>query len=313
MSDNGAWMPKAKRKDTFTYSTSQWLNFDKDSYLERTGRPIYAIVFLLPFIALYELGTFLINTETLNQSEVRVVAFVWLQEALKFLNFDGRWAWTAPPLVVFAILLGLQLASRKPWSLSLRDLAPMFIECVLLAIPLIVLSLMCNSHSADPLPESPDQTVMLAVQSQVAGCTTGDSWLPLQQVATIEVPNENSLWPNMVTGLGAGIYEELIFRLVLMVVLMMIFQDALGCSHKHAIIFSIFISAALFSAHHHIVIIHGQIGQTSAFSWAAFSFRTIAGIYFAVLFALRGFGITAGTHALYDILATCLNAFWFAG
>ena len=305
-------MPKTRHKDTFSYSTSQWLNFEKNSYLERTGRPIYAIAFLLPFIALYELGTFWINTDLLNQSEVRVVAFVWLQEALKYLNFNGRWAWTAPPLVVFAILLGLQLASRKPWSLSPRDLMPMFIECVLLAIPLIVLSLVCNSHSAAPMPESPNQAAMLAIPPPVIG-SPGDHLIALQQTTTDEFFHEHNLWANMVTALGAGIYEELIFRLVLMVVLMMIFQDALGFSHKQAIICSVLISAALFSAHHHIVIIHGQVGQTTAFSWAAFSFRMIAGIYFAVLFALRGFGITAGTHALYDILATFLNATLFVG
>ncbi len=303
-------MPKAKYKDTFTYSTSQWLNFEKDSYLERTGRPIYAIIFLLPFIILYELGTFLINTDVLNQSEVRVVAFVWLQEALKFLNFDGRWAWTAPPLVVFAILLGLQLASRKSWSLSPRDLVPMFIECVLLAIPLIVLSLVCNSRTQPVVQES--NQVVSVVQQAVEVNTDHEAVLRLQQVATAEHSEGESLLASIVTGLGAGIYEELVFRLVLMVVLMMIFQDALGLSHKHAIILSVLISAALFSAHHHVVIIHGQIGQTSAFSWAAFSFRAIAGVYFAVLFAIRGFGITAGTHALYDILATCLNAVWFS-
>jgi hypothetical protein len=28
----------------------------------------------------------------------------------------------------------------------------------------------------------------------------------------------------------------------------------------------------------------------------------VAGVFFALLFLYRGFGITAGTHALYDIL-----------
>jgi hypothetical protein len=37
----------------------------------------------------------------------------------------------------------------------------------------------------------------------------------------------------------------------------------------------------------------------------------LAGIYFAVLFAVRGFGIAAGTHAFYNIIAAVLNAFLF--
>jgi len=66
-------------KERKRHSTSQLLNFAKDSYLDRTSRPIYAIIFLLPFIIFYEVGTILINTDMLNQSQVRVVAFVWLQ------------------------------------------------------------------------------------------------------------------------------------------------------------------------------------------------------------------------------------------
>ena len=34
-------------------------------------------------------------------------------------------------------------------------------------------------------------------------------------------------------------------------------------------------------------------------------------MYFAVLYAIRGFGITAGTHALYDIIVTVMNAYFF--
>ncbi len=62
---------------------------------------------------------------------------------------------------------------------------------------------------------------------------------------------------------------------------------------------------------HHFVFINGQFAHSSQFNWTAFGFRTMAGIYFAVLFAVRGFGICAGTHAFYDIIATILNAFFF--
>ena len=36
--------------------------------------------------------------------------------------------------------------------------------------------------------------------------------------------------------------------------------------------------------------------------WFSASFRCLAGIFFATLFVYRGFGIAAGTHALYDVL-----------
>jgi len=122
----------------------------------------------------------------------------------------------------------------------------------------------------------------------------------------------HSLMANVVTGVGAGIYEELVFRLILICLLMVLLQDVGGVSHKNAIVLSVLISAALFSAHHHIISVNGHLGLSSPFNWTEFVFRTLAGVYFAVLFAIRGFGITAGTHAFYDIIATVINAIFFA-
>lgn len=288
-------MAGSKKKNKQSYSTSQLLNFASDSYLERTTRPLYAIVFLLPFIVFYEIGTFLINTDVLNQSQVRVVAFVWLQHLLQYLGTSDRIAWIAPPLVVIVILIGLQVASRKPWYFCFGDYVPMILECTLLAVPLIVLSLFFNS----PAVVAPDGGGPVAALSVVHALAAAPG------VA-------HSLLADVVTGVGAGIYEELVFRLILICVLMVIFQDLIGLNHHNSIVLSVLISAALFSAHHHIVLVHGQLGRTAPFNWTEFGFRTVAGVYFAALFAIRGFGITAGTHAFYDIIATAINAFFFA-
>lgn len=288
---------RGRTRQRMDYTTSQWLNLTRDSYLERTSRPFYAIAFLFPFILLYEIGTLLINTEVLNRSQVqvRVVAFVWLQEGLKYLGYHGKLAWIAPPLVVILILLGLQLASRKQWYFQISDMIPMVVECIFMSVPLIVLSLFIN-HPAASGASSDAVAAVIRPFFHSLQASTG---------------NETSLLANIVTGIGAGIYEELVFRLILICVLMMIFQDLMGISHNKAIILSIIISAALFSAHHHVVFIGGHLAQSSEFCWGAFAFRTVAGIYFAVLFAIRGFGITAGTHAFYDIIATLLNAMFF--
>ena len=92
---------------------------------------------------------------------------------------------------------------------------------------------------------------------------------------------------------------------------MLLFQDFLRLGRTSAIILSILISAAMFSAHHHIDFLSGQLNQRDPFSWKVFIFRTVAGSYFAILFAMRGFGITAGTHAFYDIIATIINTVFF--
>ena len=134
----------SKTQDKSGYSTSQLLNFARDSYLERTSRPIYALVFLLPFIIFYEVGTLLINTDMLSHSQIRVVAFVWLQNLLDYAGFGSKFTWIAAPLAVISDSLALQLTSRTNWTVNLKDMMPMAVECIMLAIPLIVLSLLLN-------------------------------------------------------------------------------------------------------------------------------------------------------------------------
>jgi membrane protease YdiL (CAAX protease family) len=269
-------------------TTSQWFNFTRDSYLERTSRPVYAIVFLLPFIVFYELGTIFINTDVLSQTEIRVVAFVWLQELLGYLGFGGKFLWAMPAILVIVILLAYQLVSGKRWWISFTDILPMTLECILLAIPLIVLSLFL--HSSSVVSNSSWQSVPAAAQS----------------AATAQ--GQPSLLADIVTGIGAGIYEELLFRLILICVLLLLFQDVFGFGKNNSIVLAVLVSAALFGAHHHIDFLTGEPNKGDFFDWSKFIFRTMAGVYFAALFAIRGFGITAGTHAFYDIIATLINA-----
>ncbi|MBN1795291.1 MAG: CPBP family intramembrane metalloprotease [Sedimentisphaerales bacterium] len=269
-------------EDKIKFTTSQLFNFQRDSYLERTSRPIYALIFLLPFIIFYEIGTIFINTNILDQSQVRVIAFVWLQKGLEYIGLGGKFAWIFPPFVVVIILILLQATSRRGWRFLASDILPMAVECILFALPLIVLSIVLNSSSP-------------AAAALQAG------------------PVQRSVLADIVTGIGAGIYEELVFRLVLICLLMIIFQDLLRISHSNSIIMAVLVSAALFSAHHHIVFIDGQFRLVESFSLGVFFFRTIAGVYFASLFAVRGFGITAGAHSFYDIIATLINVLFFSG
>jgi len=276
------------RKDKRKGTAGQLVTYLRDSYLDRTSRPVYALAYLLLFIVFYEVGTMLIAPETLNRSPVRVVSFVWLQDALEYIGFSQRFVWAAPPLAVVLILLGLQLASRSAWRVYISDFVPMTIECILLAIPLIVLCLALNRSVSS-------HSVAVAMQSPTA----------------VESPSGGFL-VNVVTGIGAGIYEELVFRLVLICILMIIFQDLLSFGRGISVVLSILISAVLFSLHHHIFPLNGSLQTGEAFSFVKFTFRLLAGVYFAVLFAIRGFGIAAGTHAFYDIIAAVLNALFYS-
>jgi len=272
---------KDKNKD----SASQLCTFLRDSYLDRTSRPIYALAYLALFIVLYEIGTILISpaqlSEALARPQIRVVAFVWVQNILELIGFSERLTWLATPLVVVIILAALQLTSRMRWAVSAKDFVPMTLECILLAIPLVVLSMLVN-HSADS-----------ATLQAAGGYTAGTPRLLI----------------DIITGIGAGIYEELVFRLILICLLMVLFQDFLGLSRMRSVVLSVLISAVLFSAHHHVFFVNGSFGFGEVFTAGRFIFRALAGVYFAVLFAVRGFGITAGTHAFYNIIAAVVNTY----
>jgi hypothetical protein len=298
---------KSRKHNTSKYSSSQLLNFARDSYLERTSRPIYAFMFLLPFMAIYEIGTSLINTDELNRSQIRVVAFVWLQDMLNYAGFNPRFAWIAIPMAAAIILLALQITSKTSWKVRFTDMAPMAGECVMLAVPLIVLSLLLNRSAANPQAAwSGGGVVAAAAVSKPAAVG-----IDRLQSEPVHGPR-NTFTVSLVTGIGAGIYEELVFRLILISLLMLILQDVAGMEHLAALIVAVLLSAGLFSAHHYIIFLHGRFDQTLVFDWSSFVFRTVAGVYFAGLFAVRGFGITAGTHAFYDILAAILNVLFFA-
>jgi hypothetical protein len=304
------------RNNSHKDSRSQLCTFLRDSYLDRTSRPIYALTYLACFIILYEIGTILINPEVLSralaQPQIRVVAFVWVQNLLEYLGFSPRLTWLSTPLVVVVILVALQITSRTRWAVSVKDFLPMTVECVLLAVPLVVLSLLVN-RSAPAAALAPANQPALAVQAQTVICGQAPLLPGLQvpELAGDYAAGSGHLLVDIVTGIGAGIYEELVFRLILICLLMLLFQDLLGMSRTRSVIFSVLISAVLFSAHHHFFFVYGRFGAGELFSFSKFIFRTLAGIYFAVLFAVRGFGIAAGTHAFYNIIAAVLNAFLF--
>ncbi len=100
---------------------------------------------------------------------------------------------------------------------------------------------------------------------------------------------------NLVLYCGAGIYEELVFRAFLLSILIAAFGLVFPKQRSAAAIASVILGALLFSTFHYI----GPAGDT--FSVGSFLQRALGGLYFSVLFVTRGFGVTAASHAIYDI------------
>ncbi|MBN1787278.1 MAG: CPBP family intramembrane metalloprotease [Sedimentisphaerales bacterium] len=284
----------------------------RSGYFVRTARAVYAMVFLLPFIVLYEILVLMVNPQLLNEpaGNVRgaVVSFVWVQNFLYYLGMDTKLAWIFAPVVIIVILLMIQIVSRQSWKINLRDIPVMACECLVFAVPLVILALVFNRvpNQQAAVAGNIDTVITCVADGNQQDQTTDES-----QKGHINSYRENMAM-DLLTGIGAGIYEELIFRLILIGLSMIFFETVLGVRHVNAVIISVVISSVLFSLHHHFVFINGQFTKTAdMLTLTRFAFRTVAGIFFAIIFAIRGFGIAAGTHAFYDIIATLLNALLF--
>lgn len=102
------------------------------------------------------------------------------------------------------------------------------------------------------------------------------------------------LGTQLMVSLGAGIYEELLFR-VLIVSALVALCLRLGWTRPAAVAVAVLVSALIFSGFHYV----GPYGDP--FALPSFTFRAVAGTLLSGLYVARGFGITAWTHALYDV------------
>ncbi len=96
----------------------------------------------------------------------------------------------------------------------------------------------------------------------------------------------------LVISAGAGLHEELVFRVVVMGGLAWLLS---GIGARSAWLVALVVSSLVFSLAHHL----GPMGEPFAF--AAFIYRTLAGVFFAIVYQVRGFAVAAWTHALYDL------------
>jgi len=103
------------------------------------------------------------------------------------------------------------------------------------------------------------------------------------------------LGTRFVMSLGAGVWEETIFRLGIMTGVAMLLERVLGLGRWIAVTVALLVSSVLFSAMHHIPP-YGDPLQLGIFT-----FRVLAGCFFGLVYWFRGFAIAVYTHALYDI------------
>jgi Type II CAAX prenyl endopeptidase Rce1-like len=239
-------------------------------YWTQSRRPLASLAFVLPLLLVYEGGVVLLGTQA-----VRNGADVWLRQILDLLGFGQYFLL---PALTIALLLGWHHLTRDRWQLSVVVLYVMFAECAVLALLLLGVGRMQGLLVQGLVPPPPPEAeIMLSVGWMVGG--------------------RAALFGRMLGFVGAGVYEEMLFRLLLLPPVSVCVQR-LGAQRGLRIACAVVLTSLFFSAAHYL----GPHGE----SFVAFSFwfRFLAGAFFALLFVHRGFGIVAGTHALYDIFVS---------
>lgn len=98
----------------------------------------------------------------------------------------------------------------------------------------------------------------------------------------------------VVMAAGAGFHEELLFRVILFGGGAWLVKQATG-SRTGAELIVAPIAATIFSAAHYV----GPFADP--LELASFTFRLLAGLWFTLVYRLRGFAVAVYTHALYDL------------
>lgn len=140
-----------------------------------------------------------------------------------------------------------------------------------------------------------ESTVLALGFGFVIGLATAKLLGTLEPTLMIGSQLDKMSWSSrLMLSLGAGLYEELFFRVLLVSALTAGAKLVLGFGQKPAAILAVVVGAFIFSAFHYV----GAYGDP--FELQSFTFRMLSGLAFSGLYVLRGFGITAWTHALYD-------------
>jgi membrane protease YdiL (CAAX protease family) len=248
------------------------------SYWSATRHPWSCVLFVLPLIAVYELG--LRGFGPLPAAVQRNGAEVWLREGLASVGIAP--AYGAPCLLLF-IMLGWGCVRRAGRPTDHAGVwAGMAIESALFGFALLALS------------QGMSLLVVRTSHLFAGHISWTNGWLLSWPQPALPNPPEPAL-ELIVRYLGAGIYEETLFRLLIFAGLLALFTLAEFPS-AWGFLFAASISALLFAAAHHF----GPHGEP--YHGLIFTFRTCAGLFFAWLYQARGFGIAVGAHAFYDVL-----------
>ena len=223
------------------------------------------LIFVVPVLLTYQIGTF--YTDQRNGVDL-VTTLMFRLRAESEYAFLGL----SIGLLVALVVLYARLRSRE--RLRLRMVGPVALESAVYAF------FMGNA--------------ILFVMTRLLG----------MPVPSVSVGGGMDGWMVVYISAGAGLHEELVFRLLMMGGILAALRRWTRLGAATTLIIALAVSAVLFSAAHHVPP-HGE-----PFTEFAFVYRLLAGVVFGLLYHYRGFATAVYTHFLYDVLVLGL---WSSG
>ena len=230
------------------------------SYWMQSKRPLEILLFLAPLIVAYEIGL----VGVLQAGDGMVLTNLAHRSIIDLFHSLGisMAGLALPGIVLIVLLLSWQLLRRASWRVRPSTIGIMWIESMVLVLPLLLMA-----------------QLLTGMRESI--------------VAVLDPPAQSaSLIARVAVGVGAGLYEELIFRWLLIAVVHTIACDLFKAKHLTGLVIGIVLSAVAFTIYH----------PREGAPVGRIVFYLLGGAYFAVLFVARGFGIVAVTHALYNVV-----------
>jgi len=232
----------------------------RSTYFQQTHRPLNGLLFVLPLLLFFHVGLWLSDAGEMYS----LLAMNHLSRLLQF--FLGTAAPVLPAVAVVAVLLVQHVARKAPWQFRLEVLLGMAGESVVWMLPLLALVLLVSKMGLMAMPLAASESTGTVMQ-------------------------------RLVLAVGAGIYEEFIFRLLFVGLAMLLLVKVFNLRKEPVAVAAVVVSGVCFSLYHFTA---GQLIDAS-FPWFDFVFRALAGTYLGLVYLYRGFGIAVGAHASWDI------------
>jgi len=225
------------------------------NYWRYSRTAYYSAVAALPLLVIYEI---LIVLSQSRYWGIRNAADVWIRTFLMAFDLQAQHI-TFVLIGISLVLIPIAKSRARGVKLKANYFALMFAES--LAFSLVL-------------------GLVLQFILRMGGLSSGGPGIGLMQ--------------NIALSVGAGLFEEIIFRVILLNLLFLLLNTLFKKKFVAAVV-SVLLASFLFSLSHYV--------GTMADAWQLYSFmfRWAAGLLFTVLYFVRGFAITAYTHALYDI------------